>query len=140
MKYTITLKNRIMKKLIRKLPEPIQYWLAITIFTTALACLYTWPWHTIVMLIVLGKVQQHWEDIKMFFIVSALALIPGIGIPYLIGYAYEWDKSTTALVALFSSIYALGLVIEQNNWKPYIWLWQQCKKLFKKRQHNMLIS
>lgn len=132
-----------MKKLIKNLPEPIRYWLTLIVFTAELVAIYTWPLETIGFLIVGSTIYREmakdWNATIAFFMVCVISSAAGLsvwGISKLAG-APEYVQ---VLLYFIASIYALALVTDEQHQKPYIWLWRQCKKLFQKRQHKMLMS
>lgn len=84
--------------------------------------------------------KGHWDEVLAVLVTTALAFMPGMGIAFFIGWLFEWDRVLTGIFGLFTSIYVMGLIIDEENRAPYIWLWRQCKKLFQKRHDHLVIS
>jgi len=111
--------------------------IAAALYLLALAfCLWNWLFQTLIVLFAIIKIKEHWETALAFFITTAASSVGGFVLIWLLHFAFTGEplinnRSLWGVGWLFTSIYVLGLIIEEDNRAPYIWLWRQCKKIVK---------
>ena len=110
--------------------------LAMSGLASIIFLLFIWPIQTIIGLIVLGKIIENWEDVLAFIVICSISLLGGLAMIRLIHLIFTGESSIDfhtfwGIGWLFTTIYAFGLLIDESNRVPYIWLWQQLKKLAK---------
>ncbi|MFA7718000.1 MAG: hypothetical protein WC875_04765 [Candidatus Absconditabacterales bacterium] len=117
-----------------KIIKTIRLILAISVFSGIIFLLCKWPIETIIGLFAFSQIKEHWKEVKMFLITTAIACTGGAIMVWIIhliftGSIYIQPQSMWSIGYLFTTIYALGLLIEEDQQKPYIWLWRQMKKV-----------
>jgi hypothetical protein len=119
-----------------KIIKTLKLIFAISVLTGIIFLLYKWPLETIIGLFALAKIKENWTIVKVVLITTALACIGGVIMLWSIHLIFTGNiciekDSMWAVGYLFTTIYALALLIEEDQQKPYIWLWRQIKKMKK---------
>ncbi|MCX6825357.1 MAG: hypothetical protein NTY80_04025 [candidate division SR1 bacterium] len=110
--------------------------LAILLTVGTIYSVYQWPGQTLVAIFVLAKAKEHWEAVWVVIVTAILSSIGGALLLWVIHFFFTGDifidnHSVWPVGFLFTSVYVMGLLIEEDQRKPYIWLWSQVRK-FKK--------
>jgi|GEM_PF-3328839 len=108
--------------------------LALVILVATIVGLWHQTFLTIFAWIAIVKISEHWKEVTLFLITTAISIAGGAVLLYLIHLIFTGEfiiymDSLWSIGFLFTSIYALGLLIEEDQRAPYIWLWKQMKKL-----------
>jgi|GEM_PF-4408354 len=110
---------------------------ALIILCGIIFLMITYPEPIILSLILLSFVIKNWRTVKLISITVALSFLLGSLIFLIINLTYNGFTTITfngwwPMISLFVYIYALGIIIEEDCQKPYIWIWKQIKKTFRK--------
>ena len=133
-------KTKIMKRILQKIPQPLRGIIGLCHLTAIIYCLCIWPVETILFFIVEDKLQKHWKIALLIVMTSIVTMVGGAALRFAIGLLFGWSYEACVIGSMFAGIYVLGLIIEPDNHKPYIWLWKQGKKLFQKKQNLIIIN
>lgn len=108
--------------------------LAIILLAATIVGLWYQTFLTIFAWIAIVKIAEHWQTALFITIVAVLSCVGGFGMIWLIhlistGEFFIDLRSTWSIGFLFACIYAMGIILEEDQRQPYIWLWKQIKKL-----------
>lgn len=138
MRYIWALKRKIMKHILKKLPWLIRAIIGFSLFMTFVYCVLIWPGNTICTLWLSGwaseKLSQYKQEVLALLIADLLSIIPAL-IAFFILRAYEVNEFVQVIAFWGVAIYAFSVVIDEERQRPYIWLWQKCRRLFKKKNY-----
>lgn len=104
--------------------------LALTIFF-----FYKWPLMSLFTLFLLVQIKEHWDIALMFLVTTIVSSVGGAILLWSIHFIFTGEffiepQSMWSFGWLLSMIYVLGLVIEEDQRKPYIRLWLCIKSLY----------
>lgn len=127
-----------MKHILKQLPWLIRAIIGFSLFMTFLYCVIIWPLDTLCTLFLWGwateKLKNHWQEAVAILIVSVLSIIPAF-IVFFILKACQVNELVQIIAFWGIAIYALSVIIDEDRQKPYIWLWNRGRKLFKQKKH-----
>lgn len=97
-----------------------------------LCWLFLWTWAT-------EQLSKHRQEAIAMLLAFVLAMIP-TAIVMGIMYACHVNEFIQLISYFVVFLYALSVVIDEERQRPYIWLWQKCKRLFKKKNYHIHIG
>ncbi len=106
---------------------------ALIILCGTILLMINYPMQTIFSLILLGIVIKNWEMVKLIFITTILSFLIGSLLFVIINLTYNSFTGITfdgisPAIYLILTIYGMGIIIEEDCQKPYIWIWNKMKK------------
>jgi hypothetical protein len=118
-----------MKEQIFKKPKLIS---ALIILCGIIFSMIIYPMPTILSLILLGILIKNWEMVKWISITVILSFLIGSLMFAIINLTYNSFSGITfdgiwPAIYLILIIYGMGIVIEEDCQKPYIWIWNKMK-------------